>query len=173
MARRKPVDRPQYVLLSEAQRLFAFRNLKQLIYYLSRHGSEVRQRPKGHRRYVCVADLAAALLRRDPRRHLSGLLPPTRREVEAVQETNDSLKRENDDLRQELHAAKALLSRRTRGIGGRQQTRPNATKKEAKLTRKLASLNQKHEELVSKVLTMEALLREHGLSEAWQKRWAE
>lgn len=100
MARRKSVDATQYILLTKAQRVFAFRNLKQLICYLSRRDSKVRQRRKGQRRYVCVADLAAALLRRDPRTHVEGTLGAVTK-VSLLERRVESLRLANCDLENE------------------------------------------------------------------------
>ena len=57
-----------YLQLTEAQRFFRFRTLKQLSYYLEHHAQHVRQESThGRRRWVHVGDLALALLAHDPR----------------------------------------------------------------------------------------------------------
>jgi hypothetical protein len=178
MARRKSVDGPQYIRLTEAQRVFAFRNLKQLIYYLSVRGSRVRQRRRGQRRWVCVADLAGNLLQHDPRSHLLGVLSPDRLEIEVLYETNHrlheentELRRKNKELRQKLATATSRLTRQSRGTGGRQRNKAKTSEKEARLVQENASLSQENSHLGSQVLGMEAFLRESGLFEDWQRRW--
>ena len=51
-----------------AQRIFAFRSLKQLTYFIGRWSPKaVRQKSRGRRRYVSVSDIAALLEFDDPR----------------------------------------------------------------------------------------------------------
>ncbi len=98
MARRPPIE---YVLLTQARSIFAFRTLRQLIYFLDRYGKHLRQRRRGRRRHVHILDLALAMLshgRRLARQLYTGHEEAPRETDEARGET-DEVRRENKHLK--------------------------------------------------------------------------
>ena len=167
MARRTPVDRPQYILLTEAQRLFAFRSLKQVIYFLERHGSKVRQRRQGRRRHVCVADLAASLLRHDPRSHLEGIgradaphgdeLDALKREIKRIQKENAALRRERDKPGSELRAAKSRGLERWEEIN--------------RLKEEIDRLREEKALLVEEIKHLKGFLKDYQMFQTWRESW--
>lgn len=162
MARRKPIDRSQYILLTEAQRLFAFRSLKQVICYLRRHDCDVRQMVRGRRRYVCIADLAAALLSHDPRRHLERTgradrpagcpaeADPVEGAIEHIQKENKALRQERDELRRELR--QAADTRLHWWVESQRREQEKAV-------------------LTKKIEHVKGFLQDHRLLKAWEESW--